>query len=113
VFQTYGLGSEGDDRRVTGAGLSYAHEVNSFSGLLFDFRAANSVSADDASDDLGPAGEDERSQIDFTATYNRDFTRVVSGSLGYRLTQRREDDPGDATSHQVFVEIGRSFVTGF
>jgi hypothetical protein len=113
VFQTYGLGSEGDDRRVTGAGLSYRHEVNSFSGLLFDLRASNSVSANDASDDLGPAEEDERSQIDFTATYSRDFTRVVRGSLGYRLSQRYEDDPGDATSHRVFVEIGRSFVTGF
>jgi hypothetical protein len=113
LFQSYGLGSEGDDRRVTGAGLSYRHEVNSFSGLLFDFRATNSASANDESDDLSAANEDDRSQIDFTATYNRNFTRVVSGALGYRLTQRREDDPGDATSHQVFVEIGRSFVTGF
>ena len=52
-------------------------------------------------------------QVDFTATYSRDFTRVVRGALGYRLSQRYEDDPGDATSHQVFVEIGRSFVTGF
>ena len=113
VFQSYGLGSEGDDRRVTGAGLGYRHEVNSFSGLLFDFRATNSASADDETDDLSAADEDDRSQIDFTATYDRSFTRVVSGSLGYRLTQRYEDDPGDATSHQVFVQIGRSFVTGF
>jgi hypothetical protein len=113
VFQNYGLGSEGDERRVTGAGLSYEHEINSYSGLLFDLRAANSVSANDESDDLSAAEEDERSQIDFTATYSRNFTRVVSGSLGYRLSQRYEDDPGDATSHQVFVEIGRSFVTGF
>lgn len=113
LFQTYGLGSEGDDRRVTGAGLSYRHEVNSFSGLLFDLRAVNSVSANDASDDLGAAEEDERSQVDFTATYSRNFTRVVRGSLGYRLSQRDEDDPGDAISHRVFVEIGRSFVTGF
>ncbi|MDQ2675749.1 MAG: hypothetical protein M3Y34_02985, partial [Actinomycetota bacterium] len=113
LFQTYGLGSEGDDRRVTGAGLSYRHEINSFSGLLFDLRAVNSVSANDASDDLGAAEEDERRQIDFTATYSRDFTRVVRGSLGYRLSQREEDDPGNATSHRVFVEIGRSFVTGF
>ncbi len=113
VFQTYGLGSEGDDRRVTGAGLSYRHEVNSYSDLLFDLRAANSVSANDASDDLSAADENERSQIDFTARYSRDFTRVIRGSLGYRLSQRYEDDPGDATSHRVFMEIGRSFVTGF
>jgi hypothetical protein len=113
IFQDYGLGSEGDDRRVTGAGLSYRHEINSFSDLLFDFRAVNSASAGDETDDLGAAVEDDRSQVDFTATYSRAFTRVVSGSLGYRLTQRYEEDPGDATSHQVFVEIGRSFVTGF
>ena len=111
VFQSYGLGSEGDDRRVTGAGLSYQHEINSYSGLLFDLRAANSASAEDA--DEGVPAQDDRSQVDFTATYSRDFTRLVRGSLGYRLSQRYEDDPGDATSHRVFVEIGRSFVTGF
>ena len=51
-------------------------------------------------------------QLDFTAQYNHAFTPVITGSVGYRLTQRYED-PGDATSHRVFLQIGRSFVTGF
>ena len=106
AFQNYGLGSEGDDRRVTGVGLGYSLQVNSVSTLLFDFNAANSASADDDSDDP------DRSRLDFTAQYTRNFTQLVAASVGYTLTQRYED-PEDATSNRVFFQIGRSFVTGF
>jgi hypothetical protein len=106
AFQNYGLGSEGDDRRVTGIGLGYSLQVNSVSTLLFDFSAANSASADDDADDP------DRSRLDFTAQYTRNFTQLVAGSVGYTLTQRYED-PTDATSNRVFFRIGRSFVTGF
>ena len=106
AFQNYGLGSEGDDRRVTGIGLGYSLQVNSVSTLLFDFSAANSASADDDSDDP------DRSRLDFTAQYTRNFTQLVAASVGYTLTQRYED-PDDATSNRVFFQVGRSFVTGF
>lgn len=109
IFQEYGLGSEGDDRRLTGAGVTYDYEVNELSSLAFDVSYAHSASADDESDDFS---DPDRQQLDFTAQYNRAFTDVVAGSIGYRMTQYQED-PTDAISHEVFLQIGRSFVTGF
>ena len=106
AYQNYGLGSEGDDRRVTGIGLGYSLAVNQVSTLLFDFNAANSASADDDTEDP------DRSRLDFTAQYTREFTDVVAASVGYTLTQSYED-PDDATSNRFFFQIGRSFVTGF
>lgn len=106
VFQNFGLGSEGDDRRVTGAGLGYSYAINSVSGLGLNLDATSSASADNDTND------GDRSQVDFIAQYRRDITPVVSASLGYGLTQRF-DDPNDATSNRVFFQIGRSFVTRF
>ena len=106
AYQNYGLGSEGDDRRVTGIGLGYSLAVNQVSTLLFDFNAANSASADD------DTADPDRSRLDFTAQYTREFTDVVAASVGYTLTQSYED-PDDATSNRFFFQIGRSFVTGF
>ena len=57
MFQDYGLGSEGDDRRLTGAGVGYAYSFNSISDFLLDFRIANSASADDG-DDIGVEVDD-------------------------------------------------------
>jgi hypothetical protein len=111
VFQDYGLGSEGEDRRLVGAGVGYSYTINSISDVLLDFRVADSASADDG--DTDPAADDpDRTQLDFTAQYNHAFTPVITGSVGYQLTQRYED-PDDATSHRVYLQIGRSFVTGF
>jgi hypothetical protein len=114
VFQDYGLGSEGDDRRLIGAGVGYGYTFNSISDFLLDFRISDSARADDGDDDDGggDADDPDRTQLDFTAQYNHAFTPVITGSVGYQLTQRYED-PGDATSHRVFLQIGRSFVTGF
>ena len=69
AYQNYGLGSEGDDRRVTGIGLGYSLAVNQVSTLLFDFNAANSASADDDTEDP------DRSRLDFTAQYTRELHR--------------------------------------
>ena len=92
--------------RVTGIGLGYSLAVNQLSTLLFDFNAANSASADD------DTADPDRSRLDFTAQYTREFTEVVAASVGYTLTQSYED-PTDATSNRFFFQIGRSFVTGF
>ncbi len=105
AYQNYGLGSEGDDRRVTGLGVSYSHQINNLSTVLFDASAANSASADK------DAADPDRNQFGFTAQYTRDFTDVVSASLGYTFTRYDQND--DATSNRFYVQIGRSFVTGF
>lgn len=108
VFQDFGFGSDvGDDeRQVTGASLGYNYSLNELSSLGLNVSAATSTQADD------DGGDDDRSDVNFTARYSRSITQVVDASLGYRLTQRF-DDPDDATSHRVFFEVGRSFVTGF
>ena len=110
LFQNYGLGSDGTDRRVTGGGVGYTHAFNSVSGMLLNVDASSSASANDPATDTTTSGD--RTQVDFTAQYNRALTRKVSAALGYQLTQRYETDPGDATSHRVFVRLGRSFETG-
>ncbi len=106
IFQDYGIGSGGDDRRLDGAGITWNYDVNETSSLFFDVSYANSASADEDSEDP------DRRRLDFSAQYNRAFTDVVAGSVGYRMTQYQED-PTDAVSHEVFLRIGRSFVTGF
>jgi hypothetical protein len=109
LFQDYGLGSEGEDRRVTGGAVGYIYPINSVSDLAFDLSATASTSAEDISDD---GGDGDRSDLDFTAQYNYALSDVVAASVGYGLTRRQEDDT-DATSNRVFLRIGRSFVTGF
>jgi hypothetical protein len=109
LFQDYGLGSEGEDRRVTGGAIGYEYPINSISDLAFDLSATASTSADDPSD---TGDEGDRQNLNFTAQYNYAFSEVVAASVGYGLTQRHEDDD-DATSNRVFFRIGRSFVTGF
>ena len=88
MFQDYGLGSEGDDRRLTGAGVGYAYSFNSISDFLLDFRIADSASADDGDDIVVEVDDPDRTQLDFTAQYNHAFTPVITGSVGYQLTQR-------------------------
>ena len=45
-----------------------------------------------------------------TASYSHDLTDSVSADIGYRF-RHREEDPQDATSHAVFLEIGKTFET--
>jgi len=107
AFQDFALGSDfGDERRVTGLGLGYTYSINALSDVGLNLNARNSSPAEDESDD------GDRNQVDITARYSRNLTSLVSASLGYTLRQRF-DDPDDATSHRVFFEIGRSFVTRF
>ena len=46
-----------------------------------------------------------------TVSYSYDLTEAVSAEIGYSFRHRVED-PDDATSHRVYVVIGRDFVTG-
>jgi hypothetical protein len=109
LFQDYGLGSEGEDRRVTGGELGYEYPINSISDLSFALSARSSTSAEDISD---TDDDGDRSDLSFTTEYSYAFSEVVAASVGYDLTRRREDDE-DATSNRFFFRIGRSFVTGF
>ena len=111
VFQDYGLGSDGEDQRVTGGGVGYAYTLNSVSDLFFDFNATYNESAGDISDTAG--SDNTSSALNFTAQYNHAFTDVVSASFGYRFSQSNDEDVDNAQSNRVFVQIGRSFVTGF
>lgn len=111
LFQDFGLGSDGEDQRVTGAGVSYAYTLNSVSDLFFDVNAAQTTGADDISDTAG--SDSDNTDLNFSAQLNHAFTDVVSASFGYRYSQSSDETVDDARSNRVFVQIGRSFVTGF
>lgn len=104
VFQNYTGSTDGDEVRVTGANLNLVRDLTSISRVGFGVRMALQENQDD------PDDPDVR-RLDATATFTYDFSEVLSADIGYQFRYRDEDDT--ARSHAVFVEIGRSFETGF
>jgi hypothetical protein len=104
LFQRYTGGRTGDEERVTGAAIGVEREITTVSQVGLEFAVARQVNVDD--DD-----EPDVDRYDVTATYSHALTEVVAAEIGYRFRQR-EEDPENATSHQVFVTIGRTFQTG-
>ncbi|MGH9270615.1 MAG: hypothetical protein ACRDZ2_05015, partial [Ilumatobacteraceae bacterium] len=102
VFQNYGGGNGGQEIRVTGAGIGLVHEINTVSQLAFDVTLARQEELD--------TDDPDTDRLNFTATYSRALTEVVSANVGYRF-RSRDEDPESADSNAVFVELGRSFVT--
>ena len=104
VFQSYTGSTDGDEVRVTGANLNLVRDLTSISSVAFGLRMALQENQDDPTDP-------DVHRLDATATYTYDFSEVLSADIGYRFRYRDEDDT--ARSHAVFIEIGRSFETGF
>jgi hypothetical protein len=105
AFQTFSGGTGGDEIRVTGIGLGVRQDLDPFSRISFDIAGSRRVNVDD------PLDEDV-DRVDFTTTFGYDFTERISADIGYRF-RWREEGATSADSHAVFVQIGRSFVTGF
>lgn len=102
AFQRYG-GNDGDETRTTGVGFGLVREINTISNLDFGVSFARQENLDNRTDP-------DTNRIDASATYNRAITAVVNASLGYRF-RNRDEGPENATSHAVFLEIGRTFET--
>jgi hypothetical protein len=105
VFQNFAGGAGGDEIRVTGAGLGVLRDLDAVSRIRFDVAASRRVNIDDPADD-------DIDRIDFTTTYGYDLTETISADIGYRF-RWREEGAETADSHALFVQIGRSFFTGF
>jgi hypothetical protein len=109
LFQRFAGGDAGDEIRVSGLGIGLLRDIDQLSQVRFDFAFSRRENQDDPTDP-------DADRFDFTTSYAYDITETVSASVGYRLRHLDEESlpgsPGDnATSHAVFVEIGRTFET--
>jgi hypothetical protein len=104
LSQGYTGDSDGQEVRVTTAGLGLSHTINSISSLSFNASYGLQVNQDD------PEAPDIN-RANFSAVYSRNITELVFANLGYRFRWRDEDE--SATSNAVFVTLGRSFETRF
>ena len=104
LSQGYTGDSDGQEVRVTTAGLGLSHTINSISSLNFNASYGLQVNQDD------PATPDIN-RADFEAVYSRSITDAVFANLGYQFRWRDED--ASATSNAVFFRLARSFETHF
>jgi hypothetical protein len=104
VFQNYTGNNQGEEQRVTGAGIGLTRDINTISRVGLDFDYATQVNLDDPT-------EPDIDRTDLTLSYGYDFTPAITGEVGYTFRNRIED-PEDADSHRVYFVIGREFVTG-
>jgi opacity protein-like surface antigen len=104
VFQRKAGASSGGEAEVLGAAIGLTHEINTVSAFAFD------VTATRQEDITGPDREPDTTRYGFSAVYSHALTEVVAASVGYRY-RTFEQDPDDADSNSVFVEIGRTFST--
>ncbi len=104
VFQNFIGGRNGDEERVTGAGIGLTRDINTLSRVGLDFSYATQVDQDNP--DLPNID-----RADLTVSYGYDFTEAVSGEIGYSFRNFSED-PTNASSNRVYFVIGRDFVTG-
>jgi hypothetical protein len=103
LSQDYTFSSDGDDSRITRAGLGFTREIDSLSRVSFDASYGLQVDQD--------ADRPDITRVDFSAVYTRDILGDVFANVGYRFRYRDED--GTANSNAVFFTIGRSFATRF
>lgn len=107
VFQTYtGTSGGGDEARLTGVSLGVIRNLTAVSNLALNFSYATQVDVDEGPGPVNP----DINRANFTATYSHAITDVVDGNIGYSY-QSRSEDPQDAQSNAVFVEISRTFET--
>ncbi len=103
VFQNYSNGGGGDDERITGAGIGVTRDINTVSSVGFNAAWAEQVNLEGNQDDIKRAT--------LTARYTHAITEAVNAQVGY--SYRSRDENGTADSNEIFVVIGRNFVTGF
>ena len=92
---------------MTGIAVGLVRDINAVSSIGLDFAFAVQ---EDVEDVAGLPTEPDIHRTNVTAVYSYALTEQVSADVGYRFRQRTED-PEDATSHAVFIELGRSFAT--
>jgi len=104
LAQNYTGDTDGDEVRITTAGLGLTHTINNLSSVGFNVAYGLQVNEDNSNvEDLNRA--------DFSATYSRSLTSLVYANLGYRFRWRDQEE--SASGNAVFFTIGRSFETGF
>jgi hypothetical protein len=103
VFQSYTGDTEGDEVRLTGAGIGAVRDLNSAARFGIDFGVARQENQDDRS-------EPDIDRLDVGAVFSYDLTEALTADLGYRF-RYRDESPETADSHAVFFTIGRTFVT--
>lgn len=103
VFQNYSNGGGGDDQRITGAGIGVTRDINTVSSVGVNAAWAEQVNLEGDADDI--------TRATFTARYTHEITEAVTAQVGY--SYRTRDQNGAADSNEVFLVVGRSFVTGF
>jgi hypothetical protein len=104
LTQGYTGDSEGDEVRVTTAGIGLSHDINNVSSLGF-----NAAYGLQVNQDIDDAPDVQRA--DFSAVYSRNITQDVFANVGYQFRWREEDET--ATSNSVFFTVGRNFTTSF
>lgn len=103
VFQNYTNGGGGDDERITGAGIGLTRDINTVSSVGLNAAWAEQVDLDGNDDDI--------KRMTLTARYTHEITEAVTAQVGYSYRSRDQD--GSADSNEVFLVLGRSFVSGF
>lgn len=103
LAQDFVADSDGDNVRITRAGIGLTRELDAVSRVSFDASYGLQVNQDQDEPDI--------TRADFTAVYSRDILADIFASIGYRFRYRDED--GSANSNAVFFTVGRSFVTQF
>ena len=103
VFQNYSNGGGGDDERITGAGIGVTRDINTVSSVGLNAAWAEQVNLESDEDDI--------KRMTLTARYTHAITEAVTAQVGYSYRSRDED--GTADSNEVFMVLGRSFVSGF
>ena len=103
LSQDFTAASDGEEVRITRAGIGFSRELNVYSSVSFDVTYALQENQDVDTPDI--------TRTDFTATYSRALSEVVFANIGYRFRYR--DEVESAQSNAVFFSVGRSFVTRF
>ena len=92
--------SDDEDELLTRFSLAYNHEINAFSGLSL---SASYI----VNEDFLTGSKTENASLGLS--YRRDLDRDWSLTAGYTWRQRDETGSSGATSHAVFIALGRSF----
>ncbi|WP_120499342.1 hypothetical protein [Roseovarius sp. EL26] len=92
--------SEDEERLTTRLGVTYDHDINSISGLGFDFGFSLAE---------GNATSNEVERTSFDVSYRRSLTEQWFMRTGVSYEYRDEENLGNADSTSVFLSLNRTF----